>query len=117
VFPRNGLLAARVACAFADEAWLPSFVRAVYRANFELDRDISSSEVVAACLAEIGEEPERRIRAAESAESKARLRERTEQAAELGIFGAPSFLVGTELFWGNDRLEDALDWATRKRAR
>ena len=36
-----------------------------------------------------------------------------EHAAELGLFGAPSFRVGEELFWGNDRLADALDWATQ----
>jgi 2-hydroxychromene-2-carboxylate isomerase len=30
-----------------------------------------------------------------------------------GLFGAPSFTVGDELFWGNDRLETALAWAQR----
>ncbi|HEX9665685.1 MAG TPA: DsbA family protein, partial [Thermodesulfobacteriota bacterium] len=38
------------------------------------------------------------------------LRKQTEEAIGLGIFGAPSFVVGNELFWGNDRLEDAIDW-------
>jgi 2-hydroxychromene-2-carboxylate isomerase len=42
---------------------------------------------------------------------KAQLRGSTERAVELGIFGAPTFIVGGELFWGNDRLETALDWA------
>jgi 2-hydroxychromene-2-carboxylate isomerase len=45
---------------------------------------------------------------AESAENKARLREQTERAQALGIFGAPSFVVGDELYWGNDRLGDAV---------
>jgi 2-hydroxychromene-2-carboxylate isomerase len=45
-------------------------------------------------------------------ENKLRLREQTRRAKELGIFGAPSFVVGAELFWGNDRLEDALACAT-----
>src|SRR5438034_216531 len=44
---------------------------------------------------------------------KARLRTQTEQAERLGIFGAPSFTTTDgELFWGNDRLEQALRWAT-----
>ena len=60
-FPRNGLLAARVACAFAEEAWLPEFVRRAYLANFALDRDIGSEEVVAACLGEAGRWLGRRI--------------------------------------------------------
>ena len=43
--------------------------------------------------------------------NKLALRSQTERAAELGLFGAPSFRVGEELFWGNDRLDDALAWA------
>ncbi|MDA0276487.1 MAG: DsbA family protein, partial [Proteobacteria bacterium] len=50
---------------------------------------------------------------AEAPEAKAKLRLQTERAQALGIFGAPSFVVGDELFWGNDRLEAALEWARR----
>jgi 2-hydroxychromene-2-carboxylate isomerase len=109
-FPRNGLLAARVACRFSEAPWLPGFVRAVYRANFEEDRDISASATIIRCLDSSGEDPAALLEEAQSSESKARLRAQTEEAARLGIFGAPSFLVGRELFWGNDRLEDALSW-------
>ena len=56
-FPRNGLLAARVACCFADASWLPGFVRAVYRANFEEDLDISDPATVTRCLASSGQDP------------------------------------------------------------
>jgi 2-hydroxychromene-2-carboxylate isomerase len=55
-FPRNGLLAARVACRFCEETWLPEFVRTVYRANFAEDREISHREVIQQCLTEIGVE-------------------------------------------------------------
>jgi 2-hydroxychromene-2-carboxylate isomerase len=47
---------------------------------------------------------------AASDEAKARLRENTDEAVRLGIFGAPTFITGGELFWGNDRLDDALAW-------
>ena len=97
-FPRNGLLAARVACWFSEELWLPSFVKAIYRANFEEDQDISS--LVGHCLAFAGENPETLLAEAQSSESKARLRSQTEAAIQRGVFGAPSFLVGRELFWG-----------------
>lgn len=110
-FPRNGLLAARVTCQFATAPWVPEFVRAVYRANFAEDRDISSPATVAACLAGSGEDPAVLLEEAQSPEAKQRLRLQTEEAGRLGIFGAPSFLIGRELFWGNDRLEDALSWA------
>jgi 2-hydroxychromene-2-carboxylate isomerase len=110
-FPRNGLLAARVACCFADADWLPGFVRAVYRANFAEDRDIASPDTVLGCLEGADADPETLVAQAQTPESKERLRSRTEEAARLGLFGAPSFVVGDELFWGNDRLEAALAWA------
>lgn len=110
-FPRNGLLAARIACRFEGAPWLPEFVRAVYRANFEQDLDISTPETIERCLATAGQAADAILREANSPESKERLRSQTEQATRLGIFGAPSFMVGQELFWGNDRLEDALSWA------
>jgi 2-hydroxychromene-2-carboxylate isomerase len=109
-FPRSGLLAARVACRFAGEPWLPAFVREVYQANFARDEEIAEPAVIAACLERVGREPAPILSAAGSPEAKAALRSRTEQAAALGIFGAPSFRVGGELFWGNDRLEAALAW-------
>jgi 2-hydroxychromene-2-carboxylate isomerase len=115
-FPRNGLLAARVACRFADEPWLPDFVRAVYRANFAEDREISEPAVVAACLEAALQPASARLAEAQSEDAKALLRDQTQRAAQLGVFGAPSFVSGRELFWGNDRLEAALRWAVRSGA-
>lgn len=112
-FPRNGLLAARVAARFAGETWMPAFVRGIYTANFAKDLEISEPAVVAQVLESIGQSPEL-VRDAESDAAKARLRANTDEAIERGIFGAPSFTVGDELFWGNDRLEAALEWAHRK---
>lgn len=109
-FPRSGLLAARVACWFQDEAFVPEFVRRVYLANFAEDRDIADPAVVASILAALGR-PEGTLAAAQSDPAKAKLRAQTERAAALGIFGAPTFVVGTELFWGNDRLEAAVAWS------
>jgi 2-hydroxychromene-2-carboxylate isomerase len=51
--------------------------------------------------------------AANTPENKEALKLQTEEAASRGLFGAPSFTVGKELFWGNDRLEAALAWAKR----
>jgi len=115
-FPRNGMLAARIACQFADRPWLPDFVRAVYRANFEQDLDISAPAILASCLECSGEDPDALIAEAQSPRSKEALRHQTERASQLGIFGAPSFVVHRELFWGNDRLEDALTWAVEHAA-
>jgi len=111
VFPRNGLLAARIATVAEQEGWCADFARAVFHANFAEDREIGESAVLSDVLEALGREPGPVLKAAESPETKSLLRARTEQAAELGIFGAPSFLVGEELFWGNDRLGDAIAFA------
>jgi len=112
-FPRNGLLAARVSFACAEEPWLPAFVRSVYAANFSEDMDISDVGVIGALLAGQGQAPEPILEVAQTPENKEALKNQTLQAKENGLFGAPSFVVGEELFWGNDRLEQAVDWATR----
>lgn len=111
-FPQNGLLAARIVSHFSNEAWIPEFVRAIYMANFAHNRDITSSETICHCLPN-QLDAEDIIARATSPESKLQLRKQTEEASEKKIFGAPSFYVGDELFWGNDRLEQAIAWAVQ----
>lgn len=108
--PRNSLLAARVALIGADEGWIANFSRAVFRANFVEDRDVGDAATVADIVARIGLSPSV-VERANTAENKARLRTQTEAAIALGLYGAPSFTVGTELFWGHDRMEQAFQWA------
>jgi len=117
-FPRSGVAAARVAClaGTTPEPWLAGFVRAVFRANFAEDREIGDPAEVRSILDALGLPGARIVERAEAPDNRRRLREQTRRAAELGIFGAPSFVVDGELFWGNDRLEDALAWATAGRA-
>lgn len=110
-FPRNSVLAARVALLGVDEGWVAPFSRAVMQANFAEDRDIGESEVIAEILTSLSLPAAEIIERAQSDDNKLALRRQTERASELGLFGAPSFRVGDELFWGNDRLEDALAWA------
>lgn len=109
-FPRNGILASRVACLAEVEPRLPEFVRAVFRANFAQDREISDRAVILHILDSLGWQGEDLIERARAPENKRLLRDRTEQARAKGIFGAPSFLARGELFWGDDRLEQAIAW-------
>lgn len=113
-FPRNSLLATRVACLAraTSERWLPEFVRAVFQANFAEDREIGHATEVRSILDLLGQPSTRIVEQAQAPNNKERLHEQTQRAIEIGIFGAPSFVVGEELFWGNDRLEDALSWST-----
>jgi 2-hydroxychromene-2-carboxylate isomerase len=50
---------------------------------------------------------------AKSQEGDRLLKEATGKARELGVFGAPTFAVGQEIFWGDDRLEEAISFASK----
>lgn len=115
-FPRNGLLAARIACRYAEESWTPEFVRRVYAANFRDDREISSPEVIASIVDSLGLKPAEILTEAQTQPAKDALRAQTERAVKLGLVGAPCFTVDGEVFWGGDRMEEAFDWAQGNRA-
>ena len=112
-FPQNSLMAARLALALED-AQRPAFTRAVYAAQFGERRQIAEKETLAAILAGLGLDPEPHFARAASEAVKTRLKEETDEAKRLGIFGAPAFIAGEELFWGSDRLDPALDWAAKR---
>ena len=113
-FPQNGLKAARITLIGADEGWGPDFTRAVYTANFAEQKDISDEVVLGGLLTSLGQNATDVMARANADANKARLKTQTEEAITRGVFGAPSFLVGSELFWGNDRLETAIEWAKRE---
>jgi 2-hydroxychromene-2-carboxylate isomerase len=112
-FPRNGLLAARVATAAAGAPWVADFVRGVYQANFVADQDIAQPAVVGALLGALGVAAGAWLERASSDAAKTQLRATSDEAVALGVFGAPTLRVGDELFWGNDRVEEAVAWARR----
>lgn len=115
-FPANGLKAARLAIIGADEGWIEPFTRAVYEAEFGRGADISDETVIAEVLAGLGLESAQLLERTEDPAIKKQLKDQTAEAASRGIFGAPSFVTEDgELFWGDDRLEQALDWAIRPR--
>lgn len=110
-FPRLGVLPLRVALLGADRPWIGAFCRQVMELNWALDQDINQPEPLARILAELGLPAAAILDQAQAEPTKTLLREQTEQARVRGIFGAPTFFVGTEMFWGNDRLDDALLFA------
>ncbi|WP_299846910.1 2-hydroxychromene-2-carboxylate isomerase [uncultured Roseovarius sp.] len=111
-FPQNSLLAARVAQAAPEGQEMIAFCHNVYLAQFSEKLDISDPNVIAACAASAGLDA-KLLDQAQTKDNKLALRASTEEAIRQGIFGAPSFVVGDALFWGDDRLEDALDWAVQ----
>lgn len=111
-FPQNSLLAARIATAL-EGAPRAAFARAVYQLQFGEGRNISDPLTAAEALRRAGLDPAL-VQKADERSVKDALRATTEEAQNLGVFGAPSFTTPDgELFWGNDRLEKALDWAVK----
>ena len=110
-FPQNSLLAARLAIAVPDDV-RPDFSLAVFRAEFGEGRSLSDEGVLSACLASLGLPAAEFLQKAKSDSVRALLREETDTAQKRGLFGAPTFVTQDgEIFWGDDRLEQALEWA------
>jgi 2-hydroxychromene-2-carboxylate isomerase len=115
-FPQASLMATRVALIGHDEGWGEDFAKRVFHAEFAEGRNIGEWATLAAILEALKQAPEDVLTRAATPENKTRLRAQTEEAQRLGIFGAPSFVTEDgELFWGNDRLEQALQWARNSR--
>lgn len=119
-FPRSALLPMRVATLGASAAvqapWLGAFCRRVMRQNWVDDRAIDETGAVREALSGLVSDPDALIAAALAPENKLRLRTATDAAAARGVFGAPTFFIVDDMFWGNDRLEDALALARRQSA-
>lgn len=111
-FPRPAILPARVALVGASEPWGPEFAQQIMLLNFAADQDIDDAETVASALEQVGVEAGPVIEHALSEANKGRLRSQTDEARSRGVFGAPTFFVRGEMFWGNDRLEEALEFAS-----
>jgi 2-hydroxychromene-2-carboxylate isomerase len=99
-----------VAIIGAAEGWCPDYARASYRRWFEAGEPAGSEPNLSASIRAAGQDAERVLRLADSDKGKADLAHATEEAKALGIFGSPSFVVDGELFWGDDRLDDAVRW-------
>lgn len=111
-FPQNGLMAARLALAARDHGKTAAFTRAVYEAEFGQGLRIDAPEVLTTCLERAGLPPALLEAAADPA-IKAALKDQSARAAALDLFGAPSFTVAEELYWGDDRLDAALEHAAQ----
>jgi 2-hydroxychromene-2-carboxylate isomerase len=113
-FPQASLLAARLAHVGLDEGWGEDFCRGVFAAQFARGCQIGDEAVMRGLLGDLGVVPAAALARARSEEIKLRVRATTAEAEQCGVFGAPSFITADgELFWGHDRMAEALAWAVR----
>ncbi len=107
---KQSVMANLVAIVGMGEGWGADFVRAAYRRWLQEGEETGSEPNLSSSLREIGQDPGRVLSLANAAAANDRMVSETEAAKQLGIFGSPTFAVGGEIFWGDDRLEDAIDW-------
>ena len=103
-------LANRVGVVAAVEGWCPEYSKATYRAWFLEDKPSGDPKHLSSILRALGKDPEAVISSADSREIRDEYESETSVARDMGIFGSPTFAIGGEIFWGDDRLEDALEW-------
>ncbi len=110
-FPVNTLTIMRGAIVAADEGTLDDYVDAVNRAMWEEGLKMDDLEVIATFLSANGFDGPALLARTQEPEIKAKLVQNTEAAVSRGVFGIPTFFVGSEMFFGKDRLaqvEEAL---------
>lgn len=110
VDPEN--LANRVGVLAATEGWCPEYTRVTYRAWFLEDKPPGEPENLIATLRGLGTDPDAVVSRANSQEIRDKYDAETDLARSMGIFGSPTFAFGSEIFWGDDRLDDAFEWCS-----
>jgi 2-hydroxychromene-2-carboxylate isomerase len=104
-FPINTLTLMRGAAGYLDTPQFQPYVQAIFEAMWVQQKNLGKPEVVAEVLGAAGLDPLEFERLVSDEEVKERLKGFTEQAIQRGAFGAPTFFVGDELHFGQDRLD------------
>jgi 2-hydroxychromene-2-carboxylate isomerase len=107
-FPANELLAACCTIALREtqgDAAAIRFAHRVLRALWEEERDTGDAATLSALLAECGQDAEQVLRLSAEPRWAERREADTQAALARGVFGAPSYVIGEDIFWGQDRLE------------
>jgi 2-hydroxychromene-2-carboxylate isomerase len=115
-FPQPSLLAARIALSL-DESVRPRFSRAVYHAEFGQGRSIAEPAGLMPLIEALGLDGQEALTRAQSPANKEHLKSQGARAAAIGLPGAPCIVTADgEVFWGNDRLEEAMQWQSERSA-
>ncbi|MBG12667.1 MAG: 2-hydroxychromene-2-carboxylate isomerase [Alloalcanivorax venustensis] len=104
-FPVNTLMAMRLATAALDSEQRDTVLAALFEGLWLRERDLSDIDVLGKTLTDAGLDAAHWAALAQDQTVKDRLKATTEEAVERGVFGAPTFFVGEEMFFGQDRLD------------
>lgn len=114
-WPGNTLVAMRAATYAKQTGRTVSFALAAFRQAFAAGRDLTDVDNVAIAAAACEIHPRALLKAVETEAVKNALKEATAEAGDRGVEGVPSLAVGGEVFWGDDRLDEAIEAAKRAR--
>ena len=103
-------LANKVAILGKDQGWIKEYTILTYKKWFLEHLEPGSEPNLSSTLREIGLDPDKIINLAQADEIEQKYLKNTEMAKNKGIFGSPSFILENEVFWGDDRCEDAIKW-------
>jgi 2-hydroxychromene-2-carboxylate isomerase len=111
IFPVNSVKALRGALMAIDAGAIAAYSHRVFRAYWVEGRDISDDSVIGGIGREVGLSQEALLAWTRSAPAKQHLHDLTQEAMDRGVFGSPTFFLGEDMYFGNDRLvllEEAL---------
>jgi 2-hydroxychromene-2-carboxylate isomerase len=111
-WPGNTLFAMRAATFAKQTGRTVSFALSAFRQAFAAGRDLTDPENVMIAAAACELHPKALLKATQTQAVKGALREATDRAAGVGVIGVPAMVVGDEVFWGDDRLEEAVEAAS-----
>ena len=94
--------------AAQDQPWFIDYCKGVYQAQFAAGKNIAEPETLIGVLTSLGVDAQEWLSRTQDDDVKEALKARSAEAIALGLFGAPSFIVDGELYWGDDRLDQAL---------
>src|SRR5690349_19415424 len=108
-FPVNSLHLMRGAIVAQEEGTLQAYSDAVFKAIWQEDKDLLDSPTLGAVLGGVGIDAKRLMERTAEQGVKDKLKANTDEAAQRGAFGAPTFFVGGDMYWGFDRLDQVAE--------
>ena len=106
-------LANKLAILGLKEGWGVDYIRLTYKRWFQEGKEPATEPNISEIFKEIKIDKEKAIKDANSSEIEKQYLKNTESARENKVFGSPSFIVNSEIFWGDDRMEDAITWSKK----
>jgi len=106
-------LANKLAILGLKEGWGVDYIRLTYKRWFQEGKEPATEPNISEIFKELKIDKEKAIKDANSSEIEKQYLKNTESARENKVFGSPSFIVNSEIFWGDDRMEDAIKWSKK----